>query len=69
MQREELAYGHMSFASRDPVFVELGPSAQMPRGGWLAALKKSAGLLDLDWSSRLKTKDFLLGLIKTQIGS
>ena len=27
MQREELAYGHMSFASRDPVFVELGPLA------------------------------------------
>ena len=23
MQREELAYGHMSFASRDPVFVGL----------------------------------------------
>ena len=41
MQREELAYGHMSFASRDPVFVELGPSAQMPRGGWLAALTGS----------------------------
>ena len=41
MQREELAYGHMSFASRDPVFVELGPSAQMPRGGWLAALSAS----------------------------
>ena len=39
MQREDLAYGHMSFASRDPVLIELGPSAHMPRGGWLAALR------------------------------
>ena len=35
----------------------------------VVAHPNSAGLLDLDWSSRLKTKDFLLGLIKTQIGS
>ena len=35
----------------------------------LAFTTKLGQLLDLDWSSRLKTKDFLLGLIKTQIGS
>ena len=39
MQREELAYGHMSFASRDPVFIELGlkrgvPADPAPRGRW-----------------------------------
>ena len=36
MKREGLAYEHMSFASRDPVFVELGPLAHTcPVGaGW-----------------------------------
>ena len=55
MQREELAYGHMSFASRDPVFVELGPLAHTcPVGAWLAALIDERARISAPiWSSWL----------------
>ena len=42
MQREDLAYGHMSLASKGPVFVELGLKRGRPpnpRGGCAGSLK------------------------------
>ena len=43
MQREELAYGHMSFASRDPVFVELRPLAHTCPVGAAGKFSPSGG--------------------------